>query len=179
MKLIEDILVCPSCKGDLNNINNSKRCMKCNITFKKIDNIQSFIDQSSHSYEIEPDDWDNFAWEKIEEERGRNRMKKVLKYINKKGLHLDVGTGRGDGTFEVSKVKTTIGIDYGLRSLRIASIKNPYIYQVDARHMPFKDNSFDSITLLDVIEHIPSPEIAIAEIYRVLKSDGILLLQTP
>ena len=43
----------------------------------------------------------------------------------------------------------------------------------------FDDNSFDLVTLFDVIEHIPSPVPFVTEITRVLKPGGRALIVTP
>lgn len=45
--------------------------------------------------------------------------------------------------------------------------------------IPFPDQSFDSIVCLEVLEHIPDTKKAIAEITRVLKPGGVLLLSAP
>lgn len=45
--------------------------------------------------------------------------------------------------------------------------------------MPFKKNTFDLIVCSEVIEHVPDPEKAITELYRVLKPGGTLVLTTP
>lgn len=133
----------------------------------------------SNCPKVTPADWDKFDWENIEEIRGRNRMRKVLKYIPPDGLHLDIGIGRGDGTYLVSQKKRTIGIDFGLKSLKIAAKKIGNLIQADACSLPFKSAIFESVTFLDVLEHIPEAEKAISEIYRVLKPGGHLILQTP
>ncbi len=130
-------------------------------------------------FEVTSADWDQFDWESIEEIRGRNRMRKVMKYIPPDGLHLDVGTGRGDGTYLVSQKKRTIGIDFGRRSLKIAAKKNKNLIQANACILPFKSGIFESITCLDVMEHIPEAEKATSEICRVLKPGGLLIMQTP
>ena len=41
------------------------------------------------------------------------------------------------------------------------------------------DNSFDYVVMLEVLEHVHNPQLAIIEVYRVLKKDGILLMTTP
>lgn len=133
----------------------------------------------SNDFKITSVGWDEFDWEYVKKARGKLRMGKVLKYVPSNGLHLDVGTGRGDGTYLVSQKKKTVGIDFGLRSLKIAAKKNEFLVQADACNLPFKSDIFESITCLDVLEHIPNAEKAIGEIYRVLNPDGCLILQTP
>ena len=43
----------------------------------------------------------------------------------------------------------------------------------------FEAGSFDMITLWDVIEHLPDPKSALLEIHKLLKPDGILLINFP
>lgn len=45
--------------------------------------------------------------------------------------------------------------------------------------IPFPDNTFDIVMSSEVIEHVPDPKKAIAELYRVLKPGGIMVLTTP
>lgn len=44
---------------------------------------------------------------------------------------------------------------------------------------PFEENSFDLVTLWDVIEHLTAPEKTLAEIKRILKPGGHLLVNYP
>jgi len=172
------LLCCPKCKCELFNKDHKLHCMCCNAVYENHNGIYRLLIDSM-SYEVLPDDWDEYNWDLVEESRAKRRMKKVLKYIPKNGNHLDIGTGRGEGTLEVSKLKNTIGIDYGTRSLGIAKKYNLNLFQADGRHLPFKDDSFNSVTAMDVIEHIPHPEMFFDEVYRVLTNDGVLILQTP
>lgn len=50
---------------------------------------------------------------------------------------------------------------------------------VDLNNIPFNDNEFDIFITLDVFEHLFTPEIAIKEIYRVLKPGGIYIMTVP
>jgi SAM-dependent methyltransferase len=43
----------------------------------------------------------------------------------------------------------------------------------------FADASFDAVFLLEVLEHVATPDLAISEIYRVLAPGGVLVLSTP
>ena len=49
----------------------------------------------------------------------------------------------------------------------------------DATALPFEDNSFDAITMFDLLEHVPDDAKAIAEAKRVLRPGGYLLVSTP
>ncbi|MBL7206651.1 MAG: class I SAM-dependent methyltransferase [Candidatus Aenigmarchaeota archaeon] len=51
----------------------------------------------------------------------------------------------------------------------------------DARHLPFKQDSFELILFTDVIEHLPEDEEdnALKEIHRTLRSNGRVILSTP
>jgi SAM-dependent methyltransferase len=49
----------------------------------------------------------------------------------------------------------------------------------DARIMPFSDASIDVVLCTQVLEHIPEPIAVLAEIRRVLKPGGTLLLSVP
>ncbi len=133
----------------------------------------------SLTHDVVPEDWNQYKWELVEEERAKNRMMKVLPYIPKKGKHLDIGIGRGEGTYEVSLIKQTFGLDYGSKTLKLAKKFQLDLIQADGRYLPFKNKCFTSITALDVIEHIPNPHLLLADVYRVLTDDGIFIIQTP
>ncbi|MEQ8755154.1 MAG: class I SAM-dependent methyltransferase [Coleofasciculus sp. G1-WW12-02] len=49
----------------------------------------------------------------------------------------------------------------------------------DATALPFNDNSFDAVTMFDVLEHIQAHEKAVSEALRVLRSGGFILVSTP
>ncbi|MEO7036164.1 MAG: class I SAM-dependent methyltransferase [Polyangiaceae bacterium] len=49
----------------------------------------------------------------------------------------------------------------------------------DGRRLPFADRSFDTVLNVQVLEHTPHPAALVAEMARVLKDDGVLLLSAP
>ena len=50
---------------------------------------------------------------------------------------------------------------------------------LDARHLPFPDQSFEIVLASHVLEHVLEDHLAIAEIFRVLKPGGLALLLVP
>lgn len=49
----------------------------------------------------------------------------------------------------------------------------------DVIHLPYRNKSFDFLSMLDVIEHIKNDELVIAEICRVLKNNGLVVVTVP
>jgi SAM-dependent methyltransferase len=53
------------------------------------------------------------------------------------------------------------------------------IEKIDATEIPYPDSTFDFLIFNHILEHIPDYLKALKEIYRVLKPNGIAILQTP
>jgi SAM-dependent methyltransferase len=49
----------------------------------------------------------------------------------------------------------------------------------DGRRLPFEDRTFDTVLNVQVLEHTPHPAALVAEMARVLKDDGLLILSAP
>ncbi|MBI3565180.1 MAG: class I SAM-dependent methyltransferase [Elusimicrobia bacterium] len=87
------------------------------------------------------------------------------------GVFLDVARRRG---FQVTGTDVSPDmVEYARRE-----------FAIDARlgyleTQGFGDGEFDAVTLLDVIEHIPTYETVMTELARIIKPGGVLLLRTP
>jgi len=57
--------------------------------------------------------------------------------------------------------------------------KYPIDIKEDFTHSKIPDNTYNSVLLLNVIEHVSSPGIFIQQSYRVLKHKGILIISAP
>jgi SAM-dependent methyltransferase len=51
--------------------------------------------------------------------------------------------------------------------------------QGDALNLPFADDSFDVVTMLDVLEHLRDDCCALEEVHRVLRPGGALVMSVP
>jgi SAM-dependent methyltransferase len=61
----------------------------------------------------------------------------------------------------------------------IRSLVGDEVYQIDGATTPFADNTFDCVMIVDFLEHIHDDAGFIAELHRILKPDGILVVNTP
>ena len=56
---------------------------------------------------------------------------------------------------------------------------NDNVKHMDVQNIPYTDNTFDLILCNHILEHVPNDQKALQEIYRVLKKDGLAILQVP
>jgi len=95
---------------------------------------------------------------------------------------LDLGCGDGRFSATATEHATVTGTDYSPRAVGYAQRLVPHARFVasSGTALPFADRSFDIVTLLDVIEHIPDDEEmqVIAEARRVLRPGGALVIST-
>lgn len=56
---------------------------------------------------------------------------------------------------------------------------DPAIRSEDLRRLSYEDNCFDIVLTSDVLEHVPDYRLALHEISRVLKPDGVFILTVP
>ncbi len=106
----------------------------------------------------------------------RNNCLNIIK-SQIKGTILDIGCSDKFLKKVLDNNCNYIGLDY-LQTAKTMYNTTPDIYG-DAHNLPIKNSSIDSITLLDVLEHLGSPEECIIEIQRVLKPGGKFCLQAP
>jgi phosphatidylethanolamine/phosphatidyl-N-methylethanolamine N-methyltransferase len=101
-------------------------------------------------------------------------------------LILDVGTGTGrfpKAMLEDERFEGQIwGLDVSLGMLRrardrLAGVRDRCMLMWgDADALPFHDAAFDAVACLEVLEFTPSPARTLAELMRVLRPGGVLLL---
>jgi ubiquinone/menaquinone biosynthesis C-methylase UbiE len=100
------------------------------------------------------------------------------KYLHKTDKILELGCGTGLILKEVNKkVSKAIGIDLSQKMLEKAKKRGLEVYHAEASNMPFEDNSFDLVYSYKVLAHIEAIEKTLHEIKRVLKPNGIAVLE--
>lgn len=117
------------------------------------------------------------------------RLRKILEILSKTEVKsiLDVGTGIGillpsltqlgesicavdihDFLGDVKKMCTAEGIDDTI-----------FFNRSSCTYLPYKNESFNAIICISVLEHITQLEKSIKELYRILSSNGILIIGYP
>lgn len=92
------------------------------------------------------------------------------------GSVLDIGCGIGEF---LRMYPNSFGID--INSFVVAHCQQQgYSCSVSGAYpLPFANSSFDGVLASNILEHLDSPEAAVAEASRVLKPDGILTVTVP
>ena len=95
---------------------------------------------------------------------------------NLKNPVLDVGCGIGD---YLKFNRKSIGADINPFNIDTLILEGHNAVLIKNEKLDFKDNSFNSVLLDNVLEHISEPKPLLEEIKRVLCRDGILLIGLP
>lgn len=108
------------------------------------------------------------------------RYQILEKYV-KPGKYLDVGCALGGYLLYGNKNGwTTYGTEICEPMYRFCRDKlHLQVYNKQLEDIKFKSSMFDAISLYHVIEHLPNPVVIMRELHRILKPNGIALIETP
>jgi len=93
------------------------------------------------------------------------------------GAALDVACGSGKLTGELRRLATdglVVGLDFSGRMLRVAAVEEPGPRYVrgDGLALPFRDGTFDAVTVAFGLRNFADPERGLCEMRRVLRPGG-------
>lgn len=107
----------------------------------------------------------------------------MLKFILRfrgTGRLLDIGCAYGFLVSAASNHFDSYGIDisrFAVEQSKKYCKEN--ISMASAVNLPFRKGSFDVVTVVDTLEHVPHLDQCLRDVIRILKKDGILFLQFP
>jgi len=111
----------------------------------------------------------------------RRRNELVSRYT--RGDVLDIGCGPGAIIPFLDAGQRYVGIEISQAFLAYLSQRFPqrrfYNCNVDEEPLELDDEGFDTVLLVAVIEHLAHPEKVLAEIQKVLRPGGSLIITTP
>lgn len=115
-----------------------------------------------------------------------SRTATVLAPVGAKARILDCGIGNGSLSIALDSILTSPveyhGIDTSAEMLVQASSRmqhaglRPHLEQADVLSLPYDDQSFDVVMAAHVLEHLPDPQSALAEMVRVLRPNGMVFV---
>lgn len=116
-----------------------------------------------------------------------SRAERVIKVLSDARIsaHSYIDLGGGDGRF-TSRIATMVGakevycVDISDRCLKqlqnwIMGVK----FDLNSEDLPFRDNYFDLVSAIEVIEHLVKCDNLVKNSYRLLKEGGHLIISTP
>jgi SAM-dependent methyltransferase len=158
-------------------------CSKCSTAFLvPHPSIQQLMQAYGEDYYGEGESKFNPRIEKIIDFLRRRNAMKMASYFGNKGRVLDIGCGNGSflynlglhGEFELFGIELP-----GKSAERASKIKGLSLTMGELKESTFKENSFDVITLIHVFEHLHNPKQILEIINKILKPEGVLLIEFP
>ncbi|WP_396898381.1 methyltransferase domain-containing protein [Mycolicibacterium sp.] len=103
------------------------------------------------------------------------------------GIALDVGSGPGNITAALARAAGLDGIALGVdiseamldRAVKAEAGRQVGFLRADAQRLPFRDESFDAVISLAVLQLIPDADAAVSEMVRVLRPGRRIAVMVP
>lgn len=101
----------------------------------------------------------------------------IFSLVRPTGKVLDVGSGYCIH----SKYLNERGIEVIALDISVTALRKQNLCRVcaDAQYLPFRQDAFDALICVEVLEHLPNPNICLKEAHRVLKKGGMCTFTTP
>jgi 2-polyprenyl-3-methyl-5-hydroxy-6-metoxy-1,4-benzoquinol methylase len=172
---------CGVCKGSLLEVLdedcNVQRCRTCGYVF---DNPRPRLEELIAFYS-RPTQYNSWLDELGARDRLWKRRLSKLGRTKKAGSLLDVGSGIGQFLSLARNFYTDVyGTEVSSTAIQIAKEK----YQLELfagtlENPALQGKTFDNITLFHVLEHVPDPRSVLETCYRLLCTEGVLVIAVP
>jgi len=115
----------------------------------------------------------------------RRRIERAISHMDVRegDLVLDVGIGTGVSLNYYGRRGTIVGVDLSggmlreaLKKVRQRNLSNVHLFQADALHMPFADDTFDHVFISHVISVVSDPCQLVREAQRVAKPGARIVI---
>jgi len=139
--------------------------------------------------------WNDAMVEKYDVEQFHNHPSPLVRYVERKRVRrilallaprfgdrvLEIGCGAGHILAQVPTAQR-FGMDLAESLLAKAARRlerHGALVQGDAEHLPFRDRAWERVYCSEVLEHLPSPAAALAEMHRIVARGGVAVVSVP
>lgn len=128
--------------------------------------IRTIYDDESHPYTIYPSQLCKHLFDRFNMKKGQRLV--------------EIGCGRGDFLYSFKELGLIVnGVDREQCSSNFIKDIDVKYADIEKGSIPFGDETFDIVFSKSVIEHMHDPTNFLYEIYRILKTGGIVIIMTP
>jgi len=179
-------ICCPRCRGDLSQETHGYLCSSCDLHYPIREGIPRFVEPenyaSSFGYQ-----WNIHARTQLDSHSGlpisRDRVFSVTGWPERMEGKKILEAGSGAGRFTEILVATGADVcsfDYSTavdaNNRNNGAVENLFLFQGDIFHIPFKEETFDKVFCLGVLQHTPDPEAAFRCLASQVRSGGELVV---
>lgn len=161
------------------------KCSHCGLVYQNprltVEEIGAYYPQDYECYRV-VDSQKQPSWlmKRVIQFGFTKRWNAILKYKSY-GRLLDVGCATGNflDHMKGNSQWSLQGIEISPEAAGLARSRGLDVTVGSLDQIHFEKETFDAITLWDVLEHLHDPSKALAEIFTILKQDGILVFRVP
>jgi len=108
-------------------------------------------------------------------------LRYIRRAVRQSGYVVEVGSGLGHLGSRIQSVLPYVGIDVAFAALEESHREGRVrlALQASAESLPLRTGCAAMVLALDVVEHLKEPGLFLGEAYRILSTDGQLILTTP
>jgi len=190
---LETLLICPACHGTLGFSEREIVCINCGSRYPvrgRIPEMTRGISNDGFGHDLYNAQLHGNFFEKVFHTNRINTLMRLITtelQIEPGCRALDVGCNTGPMLLPLRKQGYDIvGIDISTGDVRQAEqylqeqdLPHTRLAVADGTQLPFRDQSFDFVLLVDILEHTDYPEHITAEVKRLLTPGGVVIATVP
>lgn len=154
------------------------KCYTCGFIFREdriIKNKPVIIEKDICDVSEDPTGCKNWYYYRF-----NKRIKEIIKYKKNPGKILDIGCAWGY-FLDIARDRgwDVYGVDIDKTEIEYCKRKGIKVYQGEIVNMNFHEKSFDTVCMFHVLEHVYNVKQTLSEVYKILKSDGLFVVEIP
>jgi len=154
------------------------RCRSCGLVFNA--HAEELMARAAVEHYDDPAYFEGYESRLGKKLRSARRRLDLVASFVPSGRLLDIGCGIGDSLLAAREAGyDAVGLDVGEYPVAHCRKLGFEVHQASISDTGLEDESFDVVTMWDVVEHIPRSADGLREVARILRPGGVAALVTP